>query len=504
MLRKHFHNNILVAVSSFLLLTVFLILSIGHVHAAEIDNTCGEGQLKNFATGQLPKNEYDIYVKFGRPTDIAQATIYAHPQELNEYLHPDACKVIGRGIVSGTSWAKLGSIKLDQPVNSGVIVLASNVLQGGFDAGAPTVVFVAHDNNICEFVTGCVVDYQGQKMRLSPQKISISSDILKLGLLRSIKDEAVKQVVYSVDDRPAYTSDKLSAFNLNYVSGGEHIIQRTVIFESGQTLIDTSTVQRGASYDLKYAVIAFIYHRLYTISLLGAIFVAVLAIFIALMVARHIHQNHAWRMTHILSRDFKQALGAGPQTDIKKETSLQFLWRIRNYIISLMVFMFAVFMVNAYVITLFTVDGVSMFPTLKDRDQKYLYKAPKLVAKINKGIYLPQRGDIVVIQNVENSLFTDNTTKSESYVVKRVIGLPGERVTVKDGIIKVYNDQYQDGFEPDTTFNWIKDLPDSKDYLLDITLKAGELFVSGDNRQMSFDSRSYGPVNAEQVVGKVF
>ena len=145
-----------------------------------------------------------------------------------------------------------------------------------------------------------------------------------------------------------------------------------------------------------------------------------------------------------------------------------------------------------------------MFPTLKDRDQKYLYKAPKLLAKINKGIYLPQRGDIVVIQNLETSLFTDNTTKSESYVVKRVIGLPGERVTVKDGIIKVYNDQYQDGFEPDTTFNWIKDLPDSKDYLLDITLKAGELFVSGDNRQMSFDSRSYGPVNADQVVGKVF
>jgi signal peptidase I len=82
------------------------------------------------------------------------------------------------------------------------------------------------------------------------------------------------------------------------------------------------------------------------------------------------------------------------------------------------------------------------------------------------------------------------------------VGLPGERVVIKDGSLSVYNQAHPGGYEPDKTGLYHIDTSSTPGNV-DITLKADEIFVSGDNRANSEDSRYFGPVKVEQIVGKL-
>ena len=83
-----------------------------------------------------------------------------------------------------------------------------------------------------------------------------------------------------------------------------------------------------------------------------------------------------------------------------------------------------------------------------------------------------------------------------------MIGLPGERVVVKDGVITVYNKEHPEGFQPDKVLPYGKNIPETTG---DVNVVVGEhqVFVSGDNRPDSLDSRAFGPINADQIVGKL-
>ncbi len=89
-------------------------------------------------------------------------------------------------------------------------------------------------------------------------------------------------------------------------------------------------------------------------------------------------------------------------------------------------------------------------------------------------------------------------------LIKRVIGLPGERVVVKDGKITIYNKSHPHGFDPDKTLPYGKNgaIPYTSGHI-DRKIGPHQLFVCGDNRPDSLDSRTFGPINANQVVGKL-
>ena len=88
-------------------------------------------------------------------------------------------------------------------------------------------------------------------------------------------------------------------------------------------------------------------------------------------------------------------------------------------------------------------------------------------------------------------------------LIKRVIkSLPGDRVTVKDGDYVIYNKMHPDGFDPDHTLPYGKNIPVTTG-TVNVTLGPGQLFVSGDNRPDSLDSRAFGPIYTNQVVGKL-
>ncbi len=148
--------------------------------------------------------------------------------------------------------------------------------------------------------------------------------------------------------------------------------------------------------------------------------------------------------------------------------------------------------INFFGIQSYQVDGQSMYPTLTHGDRLIISKLGKTKSSLFRDDFIPKRGDIIV--------FRDPFAKGR-FLIKRVIALPGERVTLQNGDLKVYNREQPTGFTPMDHID--------KELLftvgtVDLTVPDKELFVMGDNRGAggSLDSRNYlGTVPSREVVG---
>ena len=156
---------------------------------------------------------------------------------------------------------------------------------------------------------------------------------------------------------------------------------------------------------------------------------------------------------------------------------------------------------TSFIFQSYEVDGPSMETTLQNHDRLIVLKTARTWARITGHDYIPHRGDIVIF--IKRGLL-DAGQGRDKQLIKRVIGLPGDHVVVSDGVLTIYNKQHPEGFQPDKTLpygNVITTTPGD----VDLTVAPGEIFVCGDNRPNSLDSRSevVGPVPAKDIVGKL-
>src|SRR3990167_518091 len=156
------------------------------------------------------------------------------------------------------------------------------------------------------------------------------------------------------------------------------------------------------------------------------------------------------------------------------------------------------FCLRSFVFQPYLVDGASMETTLQNNDWLIVNKVPRTWSKITGHSYIPKRTDIVIFS--ESGGF--GLGSGEKQLIKRIIGLPGERVVVKDGILTVYSQEHLDGFQPDKTYPYGKAITTTPG-TIDVTVGADEVFVCGDNRTNSLDSRTFGPIPAKHIVGKL-
>lgn len=175
-------------------------------------------------------------------------------------------------------------------------------------------------------------------------------------------------------------------------------------------------------------------------------------------------------------------------------------WRELGSTVGILV---AALLVALFIITFvfrsYQVDGPSMESTLQNNDKLIIWKVPRSWAKITHHDYIPKRGDVVVFSQDGLSQFGQENSKQ---LIKRVIGLPGDRVVIRDGAVTIYNDANPQGFNPDATLPYGKNIPPTSNNI-DVKLGKDQLFVLGDNRPDSLDSRTFGPIDADQVIGKL-
>jgi signal peptidase I len=134
------------------------------------------------------------------------------------------------------------------------------------------------------------------------------------------------------------------------------------------------------------------------------------------------------------------------------------------------------FVLASYVFQLSYVDGDSMLPSLQDGEYT-------IVNKLIYRLHAPQRGDIVVFQAPD---------EEDKDYIKRVVALPGETVSIENGWVIVKGLKVNEPYilnRPERPYSEIKLGPD-------------ELFVLGDNRQNSTDSRVFGGLSRKRILGK--
>ena len=156
-------------------------------------------------------------------------------------------------------------------------------------------------------------------------------------------------------------------------------------------------------------------------------------------------------------------------------------------------------LLTAFVFQSYQVDGPSMQNTLHNNDRLIVWKLPKTWARITKHSFVPNRGDIIVFTEPHLSDFGQDPSKQ---LIKRVIGLPGDRVVVKDGIVTVFNSKHPQGLHPDTDLPYHRIGTDTAGDL-EVTVSKDQVFVLGDNRENSLDSRAFGVVDTHDIVGKL-
>ena len=139
--------------------------------------------------------------------------------------------------------------------------------------------------------------------------------------------------------------------------------------------------------------------------------------------------------------------------------------------------------IRYFIVQPFVVRGASMEPNFFDRE--YL-----VIDEVSYYIRAPARGETVVFHYPRDP---------RQFFIKRVIGLPGERVTIRGGRVHVINAAYPEGFTLEEPY---LDLPEITHPDLEQILSSDEYFVLGDNRNFSSDSRVWGALPRGLIVGR--
>jgi len=158
----------------------------------------------------------------------------------------------------------------------------------------------------------------------------------------------------------------------------------------------------------------------------------------------------------------------------RQETWGSILWEFLQTI----VITFIIFLAIRQVAVNYRIEGSSMYPTLHNGQLVF-------VDRISYRLHSPERGDIIIF---------DYPLDPKVRFVKRVIGLPGDTVSVHNGHVLINGKPL---VEPYINGPMNRDMGPVK-------VRAGQLFVMGDNRNHSNDSRSWGPLDEKYIIGRAF
>ena len=174
-----------------------------------------------------------------------------------------------------------------------------------------------------------------------------------------------------------------------------------------------------------------------------------------------------------------------------KETMLEALGKIFLDVIETIVISLSIFLIiYMFLMQPHQVNGKSMYPYFDNGE--YV-----MTDKISYNLGKPQRGDVVVFHAPPQAHCPTGTGCD---FIKRIIGLPGDSVEIRDSMVFINGTQLEEDYLPSSVMTYPGQFASNGA----ITVPEGHYFVMGDNRNHSSDSRAWGFVNVDELVGKAF
>ncbi|PIR95966.1 MAG: signal peptidase I [Candidatus Doudnabacteria bacterium CG10_big_fil_rev_8_21_14_0_10_42_18] len=171
-----------------------------------------------------------------------------------------------------------------------------------------------------------------------------------------------------------------------------------------------------------------------------------------------------------------------PENSPLKEIALFFWDLVKIVLVALIIIIpFRVLVAEPFV-----VSGSSMLPNFHNKD--YL-----IIDRVSYKFKEPQRGDVIVLK------FPKDTSQ---YFIKRIVGLPGEQIKFEQGSVVIVNKEYPGGMPLKESYLETSGQTLGKNEA--VNLGSGEYYVLGDNRTASSDSRVWGILPTDDIVGKVW
>jgi signal peptidase I len=177
--------------------------------------------------------------------------------------------------------------------------------------------------------------------------------------------------------------------------------------------------------------------------------------------------------------------GGGDDDDTAEQSPAHRHRALLDWAVVIIVALLVAFVVRTFVLAHFVVDGTSMFSTLHDDDRVF-------VNKLSYRLHDPNRGDVVVLHQSAGA--------SERDLIKRVIALPGETIEIRNCQVSIDGRALEEPYlDPEvvTPGNCGGDLAPTD-------VPEDHVFVMGDNRGGSQDSRALGPIDEDDLVGRAF
>ena len=172
---------------------------------------------------------------------------------------------------------------------------------------------------------------------------------------------------------------------------------------------------------------------------------------------------------------------SAPQTSVNPDGN-----SARSLIVYTVAALALAFFIRFFIAAPYVVSGASMIPTFFD----YHYL---IIDRVTYHLEAPQRGDVIVLD------LPQDTSRA---LIKRIIGLPGETVSLSGNTVTIINDTHPQGFVLTETYLDPNNLGGPSD--MKIQLGMDQYFVLGDNRKVSADSRSWGVLPKQDIVGRAF
>lgn len=189
-----------------------------------------------------------------------------------------------------------------------------------------------------------------------------------------------------------------------------------------------------------------------------------------------------------------------------KINTKEVLIEVRDWFISIIIALIIAFFIKYYIGTFTTVQQVSMYPTLENNQKIWLNRTVRTFGKNYKrgdivtfespkieSIYVSNENPKAIYPEVENKFVHNFLEFGKMSFIKRIIGMPGDKIQIKDGKVYVNGELKEESYTEDDTYSY---------KLTDFTVPENYYFLVGDNRDKSNDSRDFGCIPIDKIEGR--